>query len=148
MKNTLSVHKLKSSIKSTSLLFICLVLLSNIAFSQGVQLKELISICNKDIGFVDDLLTKKNFTFLGERKSDNNDLSEYSWRHFENFTLIVSVYRSPNPDIKIDGSGYFFEGVGILNSLKAECIALGYKKTESYTEDDIFYSIYKNDKLK
>lgn len=120
--------------------------LINDTFSQNIQLQELISISEQDIGVVDDLLTKKNFTFLRERKNDTEDLSEFSWRHFENFTLVISVYRSKDPKINMNGSAYFFEGVGIYNSLKTECASLGYKKTESFTDNDNFYSIYKNDK--
>jgi hypothetical protein len=124
------------------------LLLINSTFSQNIQLKELISICTKDIGFADDLLTKKNFTFLEERKNDTRDLSEYSWRHFENFTLLISVYRSKDSKINLYGSAYFFEAVGIFNSLKSECVAMGYKKTESFTSNNTLYSIYKNDKYK
>ena len=109
------------------------ILLINSTFSQNIQMKELISISEQDIGVVDDLLSKKNFTFLGERKNDTEDLSEYSWRHFENFSLVISVYRCKDPRINLNGSAYFFEGVGILNSLKTECVAMGYKKTTTHS---------------
>ena len=130
----------------TLILCIFILFLINGTFSQNIQLKELISISEQDIGVVDDLLTKKNFTFLGERKNDSEDLSEFSWRHFENFTLVISVYRCKDPKINLNGSAYFFEGVGIFNSLKTECASLGYKRTESFTDNNTFYSIYKNDK--
>lgn len=131
------------------ILIICFasIALINISYGQNIiKLKELISISETDIGTIDDLMTKKNFTFLGEKKNDTEDLSEYSWRHFENFTLIISVYRCKDTRFNLDGSAYFFEGVEIFNSLKTECATLGFKKTEAYTKNNSFYSIYKNDK--
>ncbi len=114
------------------------------SYSQTVKLQELIKISTSNLSSIEDLLSKKGYVFSGERKNDTKDLSEYSWKKFDNPSLQVVVIRSSIPNSIFMGTGFFFEDIKTYNSLKNECISLGFKNRSSEVNNGSIKTIYEN----